>query len=130
MNRPSVTHVVLLDGTFASLMEGRHSNIGQIYRLLTAAPLAVTLTGPFRVTLCGVVVPESPPLKPLNTYGALAAALTETTLPALYQALAGPMLPPAAGFAAGQTTACDPTQRLPFTLNSDCPFLPYKRTVT
>ena len=34
MNRPSVTHVVLLDGTFASLMEGRHSNIGQIYRLL------------------------------------------------------------------------------------------------
>ncbi|NHF73534.1 DUF2235 domain-containing protein [Paracoccus xiamenensis] len=34
MNRRSVTHVVLLDGTFASLMEGRHSNIGQIYRLL------------------------------------------------------------------------------------------------
>ncbi|MBA4492348.1 DUF2235 domain-containing protein [Paracoccus sp. S1E-3] len=34
MNRPSVTHVVLLDGTFASLMEGRHSNIGQIFRLL------------------------------------------------------------------------------------------------
>lgn len=34
MNRPPVTHIVLLDGTFASLMEGRHSNIGQIYRLL------------------------------------------------------------------------------------------------
>lgn len=34
MNRPSVTHVVLVDGTFASLMEGRSSNIGQIYRLL------------------------------------------------------------------------------------------------
>ncbi len=34
MNRPSVTHVVLIDGTFASLMEGRSSNIGQIYRLL------------------------------------------------------------------------------------------------
>ncbi|WBU53230.1 DUF2235 domain-containing protein [Paracoccus sp. SCSIO 75233] len=29
-----MTHVVLIDGTFASLMEGRHSNIGQIYRLL------------------------------------------------------------------------------------------------
>ncbi|MDO5604831.1 MAG: DUF2235 domain-containing protein, partial [Paracoccus sp. (in: a-proteobacteria)] len=34
MNRPQLTHVVLIDGTFASLMEGRHSNIGQIYRLL------------------------------------------------------------------------------------------------
>lgn len=34
MNCPSVTHVVLVDGTFASLMEGRSSNIGQIYRLL------------------------------------------------------------------------------------------------
>ena len=34
MNRSPVTHVVLIDGTFASLMEGRHSNIGQIYRLL------------------------------------------------------------------------------------------------
>ncbi|WBU64075.1 DUF2235 domain-containing protein [Paracoccus aerodenitrificans] len=34
MNRPPVTHVVLIDGTFASLMEGRHSNIGRIYRLL------------------------------------------------------------------------------------------------
>ena len=34
MSRPSVTHVVLVDGTFASLMEGRSSNIGRIYRLL------------------------------------------------------------------------------------------------
>lgn len=34
MNRPPVTHVVLLDGTFASLMEGRNSNVGRIYRLL------------------------------------------------------------------------------------------------
>ncbi|MDO5527851.1 MAG: DUF2235 domain-containing protein [Paracoccus sp. (in: a-proteobacteria)] len=34
MKRPSVIHVVLIDGTFASLMEGRHSNIGQIYKLL------------------------------------------------------------------------------------------------
>lgn len=34
MNRPPMTHVVLIDGTFASLMEGRHSNIGRIYRLL------------------------------------------------------------------------------------------------
>lgn len=34
MIRPPVTHVVLIDGTFASLMQGRHSNIGQIYRLL------------------------------------------------------------------------------------------------
>lgn len=37
MNRRSVTHVVLLDGTFASLMEGRSSNIGRIYRLLRPA---------------------------------------------------------------------------------------------
>ncbi|MFD1794825.1 DUF2235 domain-containing protein [Paracoccus aurantiacus] len=34
MNRGPVTHVVLLDGTFASLMEGRRSNIGKIYRML------------------------------------------------------------------------------------------------
>ncbi|SDD93411.1 Uncharacterized protein, PA2063/DUF2235 family [Paracoccus isoporae] len=34
MSRPPVTHVVLIDGTFASLMAGRHSNIGRIYRLL------------------------------------------------------------------------------------------------
>lgn len=34
MSRAPVTHVVLVDGTFASLMEGRSSNIGQIYRLL------------------------------------------------------------------------------------------------
>ncbi|MFV0411225.1 MAG: DUF2235 domain-containing protein [Paracoccus sp. (in: a-proteobacteria)] len=34
MNRPAVTHVILIDGTFASLMSGRRSNIGQIYRLL------------------------------------------------------------------------------------------------
>lgn len=34
MQRGPVTHVVLIDGTFASLMEGRSSNIGQIYRLL------------------------------------------------------------------------------------------------
>lgn len=34
MNRQPVTHVVLIDGTFASLMAGRYSNIGQIYRLL------------------------------------------------------------------------------------------------
>lgn len=34
MFRRPVTHVVLIDGTFASLMEGRHSSIGHIYRLL------------------------------------------------------------------------------------------------
>ncbi|WBU56834.1 DUF2235 domain-containing protein [Paracoccus sediminicola] len=34
MDRPPVTHIVLIDGTFASLMEGRHSNIGNIYRML------------------------------------------------------------------------------------------------
>ncbi|MDO5641912.1 MAG: DUF2235 domain-containing protein [Paracoccus sp. (in: a-proteobacteria)] len=34
MSRRPVTHVLLIDGTFASLMEGRSSNIGQFYRLL------------------------------------------------------------------------------------------------
>ncbi|MDO5658491.1 MAG: DUF2235 domain-containing protein [Paracoccus sp. (in: a-proteobacteria)] len=43
MARPSITHVVLIDGTFASLMQGRHSNIGRIYRLLRR------LRGPLRL---------------------------------------------------------------------------------
>ncbi|MDN5568231.1 MAG: DUF2235 domain-containing protein, partial [Paracoccus sp. (in: a-proteobacteria)] len=33
--RPATTHVVLMDGTFASLQEGRRSSIGRIHRLLT-----------------------------------------------------------------------------------------------
>ncbi|WP_240768906.1 DUF2235 domain-containing protein [Paracoccus liaowanqingii] len=34
-NRPTLTHVVLMDGTFASLADGRRSSIGRIHRLLT-----------------------------------------------------------------------------------------------
>ena len=34
MTRPSVTHVVLIDGTFASLLQGQDTNIGQIYGLV------------------------------------------------------------------------------------------------
>ncbi|MCG6110704.1 MAG: DUF2235 domain-containing protein [Paracoccus sp.] len=33
--RPPITHVVLMDGTFASLADGRRSSIGRIYRLLS-----------------------------------------------------------------------------------------------
>lgn len=33
--RPATTHVVLMDGTFASLADGRRSSIGRIHRLLT-----------------------------------------------------------------------------------------------
>nr|WP_111299941.1 DUF2235 domain-containing protein [Paracoccus saliphilus] len=33
--RPPTTHVVLMDGTFASLADGRRSSIGRIYRLLS-----------------------------------------------------------------------------------------------
>lgn len=33
--RPPTTHVVLMDGTFASLADGRRSSIGRIHRLLT-----------------------------------------------------------------------------------------------
>lgn len=38
MVRPPMTHIVLLDGTFASLSEGRRSNIGWIHRLVSEAP--------------------------------------------------------------------------------------------
>jgi uncharacterized protein (DUF2235 family) len=33
--RPATTHIVLMDGTFASLADGRRSSIGRIHRLLT-----------------------------------------------------------------------------------------------
>ena len=33
--RPATTHILLMDGTFASLAEGRRSSIGRIHRLLT-----------------------------------------------------------------------------------------------
>ena len=41
--RPAQTHVVLMDGTFASLDDGRRSSIGRIHRLLTGTfgPLPV-----------------------------------------------------------------------------------------
>ena len=61
----------------------------------TAAKLAATVTGAFMVTFCGVVVPLNPLENPLKRFPALADALTETTEPALYQPLAGLMLPPA-----------------------------------
>src|SRR5262245_11187828 len=64
------------------------------------AKFAVTVAGPFMIRLCGVVVPDSAPAKPENWYPLLAAELTDTTAPLLYQALTGLMVPPAAGFAA------------------------------
>jgi hypothetical protein len=66
----------------------------------TAVNVAVTVTGPLIVTVCGVVVPVSPPVNPLNWYPLFTAALTETALPALYQPLAGLIVPPADGLAA------------------------------
>lgn len=33
--RPPLTHVILIDGTFASLAEGRRSSVGRIHRMLT-----------------------------------------------------------------------------------------------
>lgn len=33
--RPQITHVILIDGTFASLAEGQRSSVGRIHRLLT-----------------------------------------------------------------------------------------------
>lgn len=35
VTRPPTIHVVLMDGTFASLADGRRSSIGRIHRLLT-----------------------------------------------------------------------------------------------
>jgi uncharacterized protein (DUF2235 family) len=39
--RPPTIHVVLLDGTFAALTEGRRSSIGRIHRLLAGQPSAM-----------------------------------------------------------------------------------------
>lgn len=46
--RPPVTHVVLIDGTMASLSEDRRSSIGQIYDLLTGK-MGPLNNGPVRV---------------------------------------------------------------------------------
>jgi hypothetical protein len=56
--------------------------------------VAVTERGPFMVGVCGLVEPLKPPLKPVNAYPALAAAVTSTDARSLYQPLAGLMLPP------------------------------------
>ncbi len=61
--------------------------------------LAVTVLGPLILRFCGVAVPLRLPLNPENWYPLLAAALTVTTAPALYQPLAGLIVPPAAGVA-------------------------------
>jgi hypothetical protein len=61
---------------------------------------AVVLAGAFIVTFCGLAVPVSAPLKPLNRYPVLAEALTATTVPVLYHPLAGLTVPPATGLAA------------------------------
>jgi hypothetical protein len=61
---------------------------------------AVTDSGPLIVTFCGVVAPVNAPEKLTNWYPLLAVALTPTTAPALYQPLAGAIVPPAAGLAA------------------------------
>lgn len=58
---------------------------------------AVTLSGPFIVRYCGVVVPPRLPLKPEKTYPLAAEALTWTTTPLLYHPLAGLIVPPWAG---------------------------------
>jgi hypothetical protein len=52
------------------------------------------------VTVCGDVVPESPPLKPENVYPLLGVALTDGVVPLLYQPLAGLIVPSADGLAA------------------------------
>jgi hypothetical protein len=60
---------------------------------------AVTDAAALIVTFCGVAVPVSPPLNPLNVYPAFAVALTATTAPALYHPLPGVIVPPADGLA-------------------------------
>jgi hypothetical protein len=69
---------------------------GEVVTVLdTSAPkLALTETGAVMVAFCGVTVPLSPPLNPVNWNPALACAPTETTEPELYQPLTGVMLPP------------------------------------
>jgi hypothetical protein len=62
-----------------------------------ATNVAVTVAGPFMLTFCGVAIPESEPVKPVNPYPLFAAALTETTAPLLYHPLAGMTVPPADG---------------------------------
>jgi hypothetical protein len=55
---------------------------------------AVTLSAAFIVTVCGVPVPLSAPLKPENEYPLLAVAITWTEAPLLYHPLAGLIVPP------------------------------------
>jgi len=66
-----------------------------VMELVVALPkIARTFTGWFIVTLCGLTVPVSPPLKPVNGYPEFGVAVTWTTWPLLYQPLAGPTLSP------------------------------------
>jgi hypothetical protein len=59
------------------------------------AKLAVTETGPFIVTLCGVAVPLNAPLNPVNENPGLAVALTGTMDPAAKNPVAGAIDPSA-----------------------------------
>ena len=61
---------------------------------LEAPKLAVTEAGALSVRFCGVVVPLRAPLNPANWLPRLAVALTATTVPLLYHALPGAMVPP------------------------------------
>jgi hypothetical protein len=68
--------------------------------IATVVPnVAVTVVAADIVTFCGVVVPLSAPVNPVNWYPAFAVALTDTTVPALYHPLDGAIVPPADGLA-------------------------------
>jgi hypothetical protein len=68
--------------------------------MATVVPnVAVTVAAADIVTFCGVVVPLSAPVNPVNWYPAFAVALTLTTVPALYHPLDGAIVPPAEGLA-------------------------------
>jgi hypothetical protein len=76
------------------LLEAELSVTLEIVTLAVENP-PVTLSGALIVTVCGVAVPLSAPLKPVNEYPLLAVALTWTEVPLLYHPLAGLIVPPA-----------------------------------
>jgi hypothetical protein len=70
--------------------------------VVTVSPvkLAVTLAAPVIVMVCGDVRAPRLPLKPVKAYPLAADALISTTVPPLYQPLAGEMVPPPEGLTA------------------------------
>src|ERR1035438_8602513 len=80
-----------------STVRGGPAGLATMVWVKNGTKFAVTPAGPAMAgRFCGLVTPLSAPVKPENWYPLLAWALTEGDDPALYQPLAGWIVPPLA----------------------------------